>query len=65
MPEHFHFLIKPEPAESTSRLLQELKKRAAQRVVSVLTGNQGHAWCRKGVRYPLSLHFTLLASRPA
>jgi REP element-mobilizing transposase RayT len=29
MPEHFHFLIRPEPAESTSRLLQELKKRAS------------------------------------
>jgi REP element-mobilizing transposase RayT len=26
MPEHFHLLSKPEPAESTSRLLQELKK---------------------------------------
>jgi REP element-mobilizing transposase RayT len=36
MPEHFHFPIKPEPAESSSRLLQELKKRTAQRVVSVL-----------------------------
>ena len=59
MPEHFHFLIKPEPAESTSRLLQELKKRTAQRVVSVLTENQGHAWCRKvlnGLRLPPSVH---------
>jgi putative transposase len=26
MPEHFHFLIKPEPAESTSRLLQEVQE---------------------------------------
>jgi len=25
MPEHFHLLIRPEPAESTSALLQELK----------------------------------------
>ena len=59
MPEHFHFLIKPEPAESTSRLLQELKKRAAQRVVSVLTENQGRSWCRKmlsGLRLPPSVH---------
>jgi hypothetical protein len=59
MPEHFHFLIKPEPAESTSRLLQELKKRTAQRVVSVLTENQGHAWRRKmlnGLRLPPSVH---------
>ena len=59
MPEHFHFLIEPEPAESTSRLLQELKKRTAQRVVSVLTENQGHAWCRKmlnGLRLPPGAH---------
>ena len=59
MPEHFHFLIKPEPAESTSRLLQELKKRTAQRVVSVLTENQGHAWRREmlnGLRLPPSVH---------
>jgi len=59
MPEHFHFPIKPEPAESSSRLLQELKKRTAQRVVSVLTENQGHAWCRKmlnGLRLPPSVH---------
>ncbi len=29
MPEHFHRLIKPEAAEATSRIRQELKKRAA------------------------------------
>jgi len=34
MPEHFHLRIKPEPAESTSRLMQELKKRTAQGIVS-------------------------------
>ncbi len=59
MPEHFHFLIKPEPAESTSRLLQELKKRTAQQLVSVLTENQGHAWCHKmlkALRLPPSVH---------
>jgi REP element-mobilizing transposase RayT len=26
MPEHFHLLINPEPAESTSRPMQELKR---------------------------------------
>jgi hypothetical protein len=39
--------------------LQELKKRTAQRVVPVLTENQGHAWCRKmlnGLRLPPSVH---------
>jgi len=59
MPAQFHFLIKPEPAESTSRPLQELKQRTAQGVVSVLTENQGHAWRRKmlnGLRLPPSVH---------
>ena len=46
MPEHFHLLIKPEPAESTSALLQELKKRSAQQIISILSENQQHAWCR-------------------
>ena len=30
MPEHFHLLIRSEPAENTSAVLQELKKRSAQ-----------------------------------
>ncbi|MGO8734634.1 MAG: transposase, partial [Terriglobia bacterium] len=47
MPEHFHLLINPEPVESTSRLMQELKKRTAQQIVSLLTENQTHSWCRK------------------
>ncbi len=47
MPEHFHLLIKPEPAESTSRFMQELKKRTAQRIVSALCENRQHPWCRK------------------
>ena len=33
IPEHFHLLIKPEPAECTSALLQELKKQSAQQIV--------------------------------
>ena len=59
MPEHFHLLIRPEPAESTSRLMQELKRRTAQQIVSVLTGNQGHSWCRKmltDLRLPPTVH---------
>jgi putative transposase len=59
MPEHFHLLIKPQPAESTSRLMQELKKRTAQGIVSVLTENPGHSWCRKvlaGLRLPATVH---------
>jgi len=59
MPEHFHLLIKPEPVESTSGLMQELKKRTAQRTVSLLTENQGYPWCRKmlsGLRLPATVH---------
>ena len=59
MPEHFHSLIKPEPAESTSRLMQELKKRTAQQIVSLLTENQTHSWCRKmltSLRLPPTVH---------
>jgi REP element-mobilizing transposase RayT len=59
MPEHFHFLIKVEPAESTSGHLQELKKRTAQRIVSLPNENQGHAWRRKmlsGLRLPATVH---------
>jgi REP element-mobilizing transposase RayT len=40
MPEHFHFLLQPQPAESTSRILQELKKQTALRVISTLGANR-------------------------
>ena len=59
MPEHFHLLIKPEPAESTSRLVRELKKQSAQGTASILTKNRAHPWCRKmlaGLRLPPSVH---------
>ena len=54
-PEHFHLLIKPEPAESTNRLMQKLKERTAQGIVSVSAENQTRSWCRKmliGLRRP-------------
>jgi len=59
MPEHFHLLIRPEPAESTSGLMQELKKRTAQRIVCILSKDQTYPWCRKmlaGLRLPPSVH---------
>ena len=59
MPEHFHLLIRPEPAEATSRFMQELKKRTAQRVLSALGDDQQHAWCRRmltGLRLPPTVH---------
>jgi REP element-mobilizing transposase RayT len=39
MPEHFHLLIKPGPAESTTIFMQELKKRTAQRIIAALIEN--------------------------
>jgi REP-associated tyrosine transposase len=59
MPEHFHLLIKPEPAAMTSRLMQELKKRTAQHILSALSENQRRAWCQKmlaRLRLPPSVH---------
>ncbi len=59
MLEHFHLLIKPEPAESTSGIMRELKKRSAQEVISILCENQRHAWRRKmlnGLRLPPTVH---------
>lgn len=59
MPEHFHLLIKPEPAASTSRWVQELKKRTAQRIIATLAENAVHAWCRRmlaQLRLPSTVH---------
>ena len=47
MPDHFHLRIKPEPAESTSRIMQELKKRTAQHILSALSENERVPWCGK------------------
>jgi len=58
-PEHFHLLIKPEPAESTSGIMRELEKRSAQEIISILRENQRHAWRRKmlnGLRLPPTVH---------
>ena len=41
MPDHFHLLIPPEPADATVRFMQELKKRTAQQIISALPRNQG------------------------
>jgi REP element-mobilizing transposase RayT len=47
MPEHFHLLIKPQAADTTSGVMQELKKRTGQGIVSIFTQNQTHPGCRK------------------
>ncbi len=38
--------VKPEPAEATSRLMQEPKKRAAQRIVAALGQHRQYPWRR-------------------
>ena len=45
MPEHFHLLIKPEPAAATVRFMRELKKRSAQQIIAALARNQHHPHC--------------------
>jgi putative transposase len=59
MPDHFHLLIKPQPAESTSRVMQELKKRTAQLILAALTQNERVPWCKKmlaRLRLPPTVH---------
>lgn len=59
MPEHFHLLIWPDPAEATSLIMQELKKRTAQRILAALQQDRRHPWCRSmltQVRLPPSVH---------
>jgi REP element-mobilizing transposase RayT len=58
-PEHFHLLIKPEPAESTSRFTPELKKRTAQAIIATLVANSFFPWCRSmlaRLRLPSTVH---------
>jgi REP element-mobilizing transposase RayT len=52
MPEHFHLLIRPQPAEATVRFMQELKKRSAQEIIAVLVRNQHHPRCRALLAQP-------------
>ena len=59
MPEHFHVLIKPEPADSTSRGMQELKKRTAQTIIVTLLENRSYPWYRQmlaRLRLPSTVH---------
>ena len=47
MPDHFHVLLKPEPAETTSLIAQRVKGESATRILKLLRDNQQHPWCRK------------------
>jgi REP element-mobilizing transposase RayT len=54
MPDHFHLLIRPQPASATVRFMRELKKRSAQQIIAALDRNRQRPQCREenGVRYP-------------
>ncbi len=59
MPDHFHLLLKPEPAEATSRIVKRLKEKTATRILKLLRENQQYPWCRKmlaRLRLPRSVH---------
>ena len=59
MPEHFHWLLKPQPADSTPLVMKELKEETAQRILRTLRGNLQYPCCRKilaRLRLPPSAH---------
>jgi len=59
MPEHFHVLIKPEPAETTPLIMKELKEESAKRIIRTLRENLRYPWCRKTLaelRLPSTVH---------
>ena len=59
MPDHFHLLIRPWPAESTPLLVQQLKQRTAYRVLQTLRQNSGDTGHRKVLvrfRLPETVH---------
>ncbi len=57
MPEHFHWLLKPQPADSTPLVMKE--QETAKRILRTLRGNLPYPWCRKilaRLRLPPSVH---------
>ena len=47
MPDHFHLLLKCEPVDSASRIIQQLKQRTAARILRVLSAEPRNEWCRR------------------
>jgi len=59
MPEHFHLLLKPEPAEATSLILKRLKEEAATHILQTLREHRQYPWCGKmlaQLRLPPTVH---------
>ncbi len=58
-PEHFHLLLKPEPADATSRVVKRLKEETARGILRILREHQPYPWCRKmldRLRLPPTVH---------
>ncbi len=59
MPEHFHILIKPEPADTTALVMKGLKEESAKRILRTLRENLQYPWRRNTLarlRLPLTVH---------
>jgi len=59
MPEHFHVLLKPEPADSTPKIVKQLKQRTASRILGALREHEQHPWCHRmlrSFRLPTTVH---------
>src|SRR6266567_7786416 len=47
MPEHFHVLLRAEPADTTTLIVQQLKQQSAFRILSTLKDHAQHPGCAK------------------
>ena len=47
MPDHFHLLLRPEPAVIVPLIMKGLKEETAKRILRTLRENLPHRWCRK------------------
>ncbi len=59
MPDHFHLLLKPEPAEATPSIIKRLKEESAMQSLKILRGHQQYPWCRTmldRLRLPETVH---------
>jgi putative transposase len=59
MPDHFHLLVKPQPAETTPLIMKGLKEVTAGRILETLRENQQRPWCCKmlaRLRLPPTVH---------
>jgi putative transposase len=59
MPEHFHVLLRAEPADTTTLIVQQLKQQSAFRILSTLKDHAQHPWCGKfltRLRLPPTVH---------